>query len=140
MAEKTSLSSSQLTPVMRQWQRAKDQYPDVLLLFRMGDFYEMFGDDAVTVARECELTLTARDKNKGDDAIPMCGVPYHAIERYIAVLLGKGYRLAVCDQMEDPKYARGIVKREVVRVITPGTVIEEALLASVGAGQANNYL
>jgi DNA mismatch repair protein MutS len=140
MAEKTSLSSSQLTPVMRQWQRAKDQYPDVLLLFRMGDFYEMFGDDAVTVARECELTLTARDKNKGEDAIPMCGVPYHAIDRYIAVLLGKGYRLAVCDQVEDPKYARGIVKREVVRVLTPGTVIEEALLASVGAGQANNYL
>jgi DNA mismatch repair protein MutS len=140
MAEKTSLSSSQLTPVMRQWQRAKDQYPDVLLLFRMGDFYEMFGDDAITVARECELTLTARDKNKGEDAIPMCGVPYHAIERYIAVLLGKGYRLAVCDQVEDPKYARGIVKREVVRVLTPGTVIEEALLASVGAGQANNYL
>lgn len=140
MAEKTSLSSNQLTPVMRQWKRAKDQYPDVLLLFRMGDFYEMFGDDAITVARECELTLTARDKNKGEDAIPMCGVPYHAIERYIAILLGKGYRLAVCDQVEDPKYARGIVKREVVRVLTPGTVIEEALLASVGAGQANNYL
>ena len=125
---------------MRQWKRAKDQYPDVLLLFRMGDFYEMFGDDAITVARECELTLTARDKNKGEDAIPMCGVPYHAIERYIAVLLGKGYRLAICEQVEDPKYARGIVKREVVRVLTPGTVIEEALLASVGAGQANNYL
>lgn len=136
MAEKTS----QLTPVMRQWQRAKDQYPDVLLLFRMGDFYEMFGDDAITVARECELTLTARDKQRGDDAIPMCGVPYHAIERYIAILLGKGYRLAMCDQVEDPKYARGIVKREVVRVLTPGTVIEDALLASVGAGQSNNYL
>ena len=140
MAEKNSKSTSQLTPVMRQWQRAKDQYPDVLLLFRMGDFYEMFGDDAIVVARECELTLTARDKQRGDDAIPMCGVPYHAIERYIAILLGKGYRLAMCDQVEDPKYARGIVKREVVRVLTPGTVIEDALLASVGAGQGNNYL
>lgn len=126
--------------MMRQWERAKAQYPDVLLFFRMGDFYEMFGDDAIIIARECELTLTARDKNRGEDATKMCGVPYHAAERYLAMLLGKGYRVAVCEQMEDPKYARGIVKREVVRVLTPGTVIEESLLASIGAGQANNYL
>lgn len=132
--------AAQTTPVMRQWERIKAQYPDVLLFFRMGDFYEMFGDDAVTVARECELTLTSRDKNKGEDSTQMCGMPYHAGERYLAMLLGKGYRVAVCEQMEDPKYARGIVKREVVRVLTPGTVLEDSFLASIGAGRGNNYL
>ena len=125
---------------MRQWERIKSQYPDVLLLFRLGDFYELFGDDALTVARECELTLTSRDRNKAEDAMPMCGMPYHAAERYIAMLLGKGYRCAICEQMEDPKYARGIVKREVVRVLTPGTVLEDSFLASIGAGRGNNYL
>ncbi len=110
---------------MRQWERAKAQYPDTLLLFRMGDFYELFGDDAKIVARECEITLTARNKEK-DDAIPMCGVPYHSVERHIVTLLSRGYRVAVCEQMEDPKYARGLVKREVVRVLSPGTVTEDA--------------
>ncbi|HEX8465969.1 MAG TPA: DNA mismatch repair protein MutS, partial [Abditibacterium sp.] len=133
--------AKQTTPFMRQWERAKAQHPDTLLLFRMGDFYEMFGDDAKIVARECEITLTARDrKSKGDDAMPMCGVPHHSVERHIVTLLSRGYRLAVCEQMEDPKYARGLVKREVVRVLSPGTVMEDAFLSGVGAATGNNYL
>ena len=132
---------SKTTPFMRQWERAKSQYPDTLLLFRMGDFYELFGDDAKIVSRECELTLTARDKkNKGEDALPMCGVPHHAVERHIATLLGRGFHVAVCEQMEDAKYARGLVKREVVRVLSPGTVMEDAFLSGVGAATGNNYL
>jgi DNA mismatch repair protein MutS len=131
-------ASAKSTPMMRQWERVKAQYPDALLLFRMGDFYEMFGDDAVIVARECELTLTSRSKDA--NATPMCGVPYHAAERYIAMLLSKGYRCAMCDQVEDPKYARGLVKREVTRVLSPGTVLEDSLLSSVGASRANNFL
>ena len=126
------------TPMMRQWQRMKAQHPDALLLFRMGDFYECFGDDAKIVARECEMTLTSRSKD--ENAVPMCGMPYHAAERYIAQLVGKGYRCAICDQVEDPKYARGLVKREITRVLSPGTVLEEAFLQSVGAASANNYL
>jgi DNA mismatch repair protein MutS len=131
--------AKQSTPFMRQWERAKAQYPDTLLFFRMGDFYEMFGEDAKIVARECEITLTARNKEKAD-AIPMCGVPYHSVERHIVTLLSRGYRLAVCDQVEDPKYARGLVKREVVRVLSPGTVMEDAFLSGVGAATGNNYL
>ena len=126
------------TPMMRQWQRVKDQYPDALLFFRMGDFYELFHDDARTVARELEITLTSRSKDA--DAIPMCGVPYHAAERYIAQLLAKGYRCVICDQVEDPKYARGLVKREITRVLSPGTVIEDSFLQSVGAAKGNNFL
>jgi DNA mismatch repair protein MutS len=132
-------SEKKLTPFMRQWSKAKAEYPDTLLLFRMGDFYELFGDDAKIVAKECEITLTARNKDKAD-ALPMCGVPYHSIERHIATLLGRGFRVAVCEQMEDPKYARGIVKREVVRVLSPGTVLEDAYLSNIGAATANNYL
>ena len=127
------------TPFMRQWERAKAQHPDTLLLFRMGDFYELFGDDAKIVARECEITLTARHKDK-PDPIPMCGVPYHSVERHIVTLLSRGYRVAVCDQVEDPKYARGLVKREVVRVLSPGTVMEDAFLSGVGAATGNNFL
>jgi DNA mismatch repair protein MutS len=129
---------SSTTPMMRQWNRVKAQHPDALLLFRMGDFYEMFGDDAVVVARELEISLTARSKDP--DAVPMCGVPYHAAERYIAQLLSKGYRCAVCDQVEDPKYARGLVKREVTRVLSPGTLLEDSFLQSVGAAKGNNFL
>ncbi len=127
------------TPFMRQWERAKAGHPDTLLLFRMGDFYELFGEDAKIVARECELTLTARHKDT-DNPLPMCGVPYHSIERHIALLLSRGYRVAVCEQMEDPKYARGLVKREVVRVLSPGTVLEDAFLSGMGAGTGNNFL
>ncbi len=133
------MAETKSTPFMRQWERAKSQHPDTLLLFRMGDFYEMFGEDAKIVARECEITLTARHKDS-ENPIPMCGVPYHSIERHIALLLSRGYRLAVCEQMEDPKYARGLVKREVVRVLSPGTVLEDAFLSGVGAGTGNNFL
>jgi len=125
---------------MRQWETLKERYPGTILLFRLGDFYELFMDDARLVSRECELTLTTRERDKGDDAIPMCGVPYHAVERHIATLLSRGYRIAVCEQMEDPKLAKGIVARDVVRVLSPGTVLEDAYLAGVGAGTGNNYL
>lgn len=113
-----------LTPAMRQHRAAKEQYPDTLLFFRMGDFYELFFEDAVVAARELELTLTARDKLK---QVPMCGVPYHAVEVYLQRLLRRGYRVAICEQMEDPKLAKGVVKREVTRVLTPGTAIDPGL-------------
>ncbi len=113
-----------LTPAMRQYRAAKDQYPDTLLFFRMGDFYELFFEDAVVAARELELTLTSRDKLK---QVPMCGVPYHAVEVYLQRLLRRGYRVAICEQMEDPKLAKGVVKREVTRVLTPGTAVDPGL-------------
>ncbi|WP_035348923.1 DNA mismatch repair protein MutS [Edaphobacter aggregans] len=119
-----------LSPAMRQYRAAKDAHPDTLLFFRMGDFYELFFEDAVVAARELQLTLTARDKAK---SVPMCGVPYHAAESYLQRLLRKGYRVAICEQMEDPKLAKGVVKREVTRVLTPGTAIDPSL----GAEQSN---
>ncbi|RYG56565.1 DNA mismatch repair protein MutS, partial [bacterium] len=134
-----SQTPAKSTPFMRQWERAKSQHPDTLLLFRMGDFYEIFGEDAKVVSRECELTLTARHK-ESPNPIPMCGVPYHSVERHIATLLSRGYRVSICEQMEDPKYARGLVKREVVRVLSPGTVLEDAFLSGVGAATGNNFL
>ncbi|HET7346182.1 MAG TPA: DNA mismatch repair protein MutS, partial [Acidobacteriaceae bacterium] len=103
---------------MRQYLAAKRQHPDALLFFRLGDFYELFFDDAKTASSELQITLTARDKER---SVPMCGVPYHAAEGYIARLLRKGFRVAICDQMEDPKLAKKIVRREVTRVLTPGT-------------------
>ncbi|MGD0630916.1 MAG: DNA mismatch repair protein MutS [Terracidiphilus sp.] len=109
---------------MRQWTAAKRENPDALLFFRMGDFYELFYDDAVTVSRELQLTLTARDRERLQ---PMCGVPYHAVESYLTRLLRKGYRIAICDQMEDPKLTKKIVRREVTRVLTPGTALDNAL-------------
>src|SRR5664279_571216 len=117
------------TPLMRQYQAAKSQVPGALLLFRLGDFYELFYQDAVTAARELEITLTSRNKEK-DDAIPMCGVPYHAAEGYIARLIQKGFRVALCEQMEDPKVAKNLVRREITRIITPGTATEPSLLRS----------
>ena len=119
---------------MRQYYAAKREHPDALLLFRMGDFYETFGDDAVVVARELDIVLTARDK-KSKHPIPLAGIPYHALDSYLAKLIRKGYRVAICDQLEDPKGARGLVKRGVTRVVSPGTVVEGALLEA-----ANNYL
>ena len=119
-----------LSPAMRQYRAAKDAHPDTLLFFRMGDFYELFFEDAVVAARELQLTLTARDKAK---SVPMCGVPYHAAETYLQRLLRKGFRVAICEQMEDPKQAKGVVKREVTRVLTPGTAIDPSL----GAEQSN---
>jgi DNA mismatch repair protein MutS len=117
---------------MRQYAAAKRQHPDALLFFRMGDFYELFFEDAVTAARELAITLTARDRER---AVPMCGVPYHAAEGYLAKLLRKGYRVAICEQMEDPKLTKKVVRREVTRVLTPGTALDSTL-----AGEQSNYL
>jgi DNA mismatch repair protein MutS len=125
-------AAAELTPFMRQWTAAKRENPDALLFFRMGDFYELFYDDAVIVSRELQLTLTARDRERNQ---PMCGVPYHAVESYLTRLLRKGYRIAICDQMEDPKLTKKIVRREVTRVLTPGTALDAAL-----AQEQNNYL
>jgi DNA mismatch repair protein MutS len=124
--------ATELTPFMRQWAGAKRQNPDALLFFRMGDFYELFYDDAIVASRELQLTLTARDKER---QVPMCGVPYHAVEQYLTRLLHKGYRIALCDQMEDPKLAKKIVRREVTRVLTPGTALDAAL-----SQEQNNFL
>ncbi len=116
-----------LTPVMRQYRAAKDAHPDALLFFRLGDFYELFYEDALIASRELQLTLTSRDKTK---TVPMCGVPYHSAGTYLQRLLRKGYRVALCEQMEDPKATKTIVRREVTRVLTPGTAIDAALDAS----------
>jgi DNA mismatch repair protein MutS len=120
---------------MRQYNSIKQQVPNALLMFRLGDFYELFFEDAVTAARDLEITLTARNKEKGA-AIPMCGVPYHAAEGYIARLIQKGHRVAICDQMEDPKLAKKLVKRELTRIVTPGTAMDANLVRS----HENNYL
>ena len=120
---------------MRQYNSIKQQVPHALLMFRLGDFYELFFEDAVVAARELEITLTARNKEKGT-AIPMCGVPYHAAEGYISRLIQKGHRVAICDQMEDPRLAKKLVKREITRVVTPGTAMDANLVRS----RENNYL
>src|ERR1017187_3924673 len=125
-------SPAELTPFMRQWTAAKRENPDALLFFRMGDFYELFYDDAVVVSRELQLTLTARDRERLQ---PMCGVPYHAVDAYLTRLLRKGYRIAICDQMEDPKLTKKIVRREVTRVLSPGTALDAAL-----GQEQNNFL
>ncbi len=121
---------AELTPMKRQYQEIKQQQPDCLLFFRLGDFYEMFDDDARTAAKELDLTLTTRDRNveNPDERTPMCGVPYHAAEAYIGRLIAKGYKVAICEQLEDPALAKGLVKRDVIRVITPGTVTETSML------------
>jgi DNA mismatch repair protein MutS len=123
------------TPLMRQYQAVKQQAPNALLMFRLGDFYELFFDDAVTAARELEITLTARNKDKGQP-IPMCGVPYHAAEGYIGRLIQKGYRVAICDQMEEASAGKKLVRRELSRIVTPGTATDAHLLRS----RENNYL
>jgi DNA mismatch repair protein MutS len=122
----------ELTPFMRQWTAAKRENPDALLFFRMGDFYELFYDDAVTASRELQLTLTARDRER---QMPMCGVPYHSVETYLTRLLRRGYRIAICEQMEDPKLTKKIVRREVIRVLSPGTALDSAL-----GQEQNNFL
>ncbi len=124
-----------MTQMMLQYLEIKNQYKDFILFYRLGDFYEMFFDDAITASRELELTLTGRDCGEKERA-PMCGVPYHSCEAYIGRLISKGYKVAICEQMEDPSQAKGIVRREVVREITPGTVIESNLLTET----KNNYL
>ncbi len=123
------------SPMMKQYFEAKKENPDSILFFRLGDFYEMFFNDAKTVSRELDLTLTGRDCGQGERA-PMCGIPFHSAEGYITKLLAKGYRVTICDQVEDPKTVKGLVKREVVRVITPGTVLEGSMLDE----SRNNYI
>ena len=128
---------AELTPMMRQYMEEKEKHPDSLLFFRLGDFYEMFGPDARTASRELDLALTTRDKDKSksdEERIPMCGVPYHSAEGYIARLIAKGYKVSICEQMEDPALAKGLVKREIIRTVTPGTVLDEACL---DAGRSN---
>ena len=124
-----------LSPMMQHYLNTKEQYKDCILMYRLGDFYEMFFDDAVTVSKELELTLTGRDCGLAERA-PMCGVPYHAVDTYVARLVEKGYNVAICEQMEDPALAKGLVERAVTRVITPGTVIESTMLEE----KKNNYL
>ena len=124
-----------LSPMMQQYFEIKEQHKDQILFFRLGDFYEMFFDDAVTASRELELVLTGRDCGQEERA-PMCGVPYHSCDAYIARLIKKGYKVAICEQMEDPKLVKGLVKREVIRVVTPGTLIEANMLDE----GANNYI
>src|ERR1700743_791986 len=119
------------TPLMRQYHAIKLQVPGALLMFRLGDFYELFFDDAVLAARELEITLTSRNKEKGA-AIPMCGVPYHSAEGYIARLIGRGYRVAICDQVEEAAPGKKLVRREVTRIVTPGTATDAPLLPPHG--------
>lgn len=126
---------SDLTPLMKQYREIKRRHLDAILLFRMGDFYEMFDQDAVTASKVLEITLTARNKSKGIET-PLCGFPFHALDGYVAKLIRRGFKVAVCEQVEDPKLAKGIVKREVTRVVTPGTVLDANLLEA----KDNNYL
>ncbi|MEI6102327.1 MAG: DNA mismatch repair protein MutS [Methanothrix sp.] len=127
---------SKLSPLMEQYYREKKLYPDTLLLFRVGDFYETFAEDAVVVARDLNITLTSRQKDDEGNKIPLAGVPYHALEVYLAKLIRAGHKVAICDQVEDPRLAKGLVKREITRVVTPGTIIEQALLDE----SCNNFL
>ena len=125
----------ELSPMMQQYFKVKKEYPGVILFFRLGDFYEMFFDDAKVASKELDLVLTGRDCGQEERA-PMCGVPFHSADSYIAKLVSRGYKVAICEQMEDPAAAKGIVKRDVIRVITPGTVIESNILED----GTNNYL
>ena len=129
MAEQT------VSPMMQQYFEIKKQHPNEILFYRVGDFYEMFYDDALTASRELELTLTGKSCGKEERA-PMCGVPFHSYETYVARLIAKGYKVAICEQMEDPSQAKGLVKRDIIRVVTPGTVIESSMLSE----DKNNYL
>ena len=129
------IDRSKISPMMRQYLETKDVYPDTLLFFRVGDFYEMFFDDALTASKALELTLTGKDCGLEERA-PMCGVPFHAVEGYLTRLVQKGYKVAIAEQMEDPNLAKGLVKREVIRVVTPGTITSSQALDET----KNNYL
>jgi DNA mismatch repair protein MutS len=125
----------QLTPMMQQYMNIKQDYPDCILFFRLGDFYEMFFEDALIASQDMEVTLTGKSCGLEERA-PMCGVPYHAVDSYVAKLIDKGHKVAICEQMEDPATTKGIVKREVVRIITPGTLMNRGLLNE----KESNYL
>ena len=126
---------SKVSPMMKQYFEIKMKYKNHILFYRLGDFYEMFFDDAVTASRELELTLTGRDCGLEERA-PMCGVPYHACELYLKKLIDKGYMVAICEQTADPSSCKGIVPRDVIRVVTPGTLIESSMLDET----SNNYI
>ena len=123
------------TPMMEQYEQIKAQYEDCILFYRLGDFYEMFNEDALIASKELELTLTGRNSGGGERA-PMCGVPFHSADSYIARLVGKGYKVAICEQTEDPASTKGLVRRDVIRIITPGTVTDSAVLDE----KKNNFL
>ena len=126
-----------LTPMQRQYKAIKEQYQDCILFFRLGDFYEMFDEDAKLAARELDLTLTTRDRNKPkEEQTPMCGVPYHSVDSYIGRLVSKGYKVAMCEQMTDPATTKGLVERDVTRIVTPGTVTDSIMLDE----RKNNYI
>ncbi len=130
-------ATTELTPMRRQYQQMKEQNSDCILFFRLGDFYEMFDEDAVLAARELDLTLTTRDRGKPkEEQTPMCGVPYHSVDTYIARLVQKGYKVAICEQMVDPALCKGLVDRDITRIITPGTVTESCMLDE----NKNNYM
>ncbi len=129
------MNPSKATPMIKQYLSIKDEYPDAILFYRMGDFYEMFFEDAQLASRLLEITLTSRNK-KDKTPIPMCGVPYRAAKGYIARLIELGYKVAICDQIEDPALAKGLVKRDVVRVVTPGMIVEDEFLDA----KSNNYV
>ena len=120
---------------MRQYRKVKEKYPDMLLLFRMGDFFETFEDDAITTSRVLGITLTKRSSGAASD-VPLAGFPHHALDNYLPKLVKAGYRVAVCEQLEDPKFAKGIVKRDVIEVVTPGATFSEKLLSH----KSNNFL
>ena len=126
---------AKLTPMMQQYFEIKENYKYCILFFRLGDFYEMFYDDAIIASKELEITLTGKDCGQEERA-PMCGIPFHSADGYIAKLVEKGYKVAICEQVEDPKQAKGIVKRDVIRVVTPGTVLDNTVLDET----KNNYI
>ena len=130
-----SVVTTKTTPMMQQYLEIKTQYPDALLLYRMGDFYELFMEDAVVAAQILEIALTSRDR-QAENPVPMCGVPYHAAEGYIAKLVTANHKVAICEQVEDPKKAKGLVRREVTRVITPGLILDTHNLSA----KQPNYL
>ena len=130
---------AELTPMMKQYLEIKKANPGSILFFRLGDFYERFDEDARVASKELDLTLTTRDKDPkktAEEKLPMCGIPYHASDSYIARLIAKGYKVAICEQTEDPAAAKGLVKRDVIRVVTPGTVIDAACLED----KSSNFL
>ena len=126
---------SRVSPMMRHYLETKEKYKDAILFYRLGDFYEMFFEDAETVSRELELVLTGKDCGL-DERAPMCGIPYHAAQSYLGRLVSKGYKVAVCEQLEDPAKAKGIVKRDVVKIYTPGTVTDDGMIPQ----KSNNYM
>ena len=126
---------AELSPMMQQYLEIKKQHKDEILFYRIGDFYEMFFDDALTASKELDLTLTGKQCGLEERA-PMCGVPFHSYEGYVARLIAKGYKVAICEQVEDPAKAKGLVKRDIIRVVTPGTVIESSMLQD----DRNNYI